>query len=191
MRHRDIREGFEIVEMAKYFIDKGIVGIDLAGDEKNYSVDIFKDVFEKAKKFDINMTIHAGEASGAESVKKAIKYGAKRIGHGIRAYEDENLIKEIVEKDIVLEVCPISNYQTKVIDDFSKYPIKFFLDNNVKISLNTDNRTVSNTDLNKEAEFLMKNFCVSEKEICHMLRNSIIYSFLNNEKKKEILNLVL
>lgn len=190
MRHRNIKEGYEIIELAKFYKNKGVVGIDLAGDEKNYSIDIFKEVFKKAVEFDINMTIHAGEADGADSVRKAVMYGAKRIGHGIRAYEDKKLVQELSEKEIVLEICPISNYQTKVIEDFSKYPINFFLENNVKLSLNTDNRTVSNTDLNKEAEFLIKNFHISKKEIYNMLRNSIIYSFVNKEKKKEILEIM-
>jgi len=187
MRHMDLKYAYEILNLAETYKNKGVVGIDLAGDEKNYPVDIFEEVFKIAKLKNINFTIHAGEARGAESVEKAVKYGANRIGHGIRAYENEKLLKEIAAKEILLEICPTSNYQTKVPKDFSKYPIRTFLKEGIKISLNTDNRKVSNTTLEKEAVFLMKKFDISKEEIKKMLENSIAYSFADEEKKKEML----
>jgi len=188
MRNNSVKMGYEIVELAKQYKNRDVVGIDLAGDEKNYPVNLFKDVFSIAKKEDINITIHAGEASGYESVKDAIYLGAKRIGHGIRAFEDKKLLELIVEQEIVLEICPISNYQTKVLKNIKDYPIREFLDRGIKISLNTDNLTVSNTNLDKEIEFLNKNFSIKEKEIIEMLRNNIICSFVDYEKKEELLN---
>jgi len=173
----DKRYGYDIVELAKAYKNKGVVGIDLAGDEANYSIDIFKDVFDKARKNNINITIHAGEARGWESVDKAIKYGAKRIGHGIRAFENKKLVEIIAKERILLEICPTSNIQTKVLKDMSKYPIKYFLEKGVELSLNTDNKMVSNTNLENEALVLNKKYDITKEEINKMVENNIKYSF--------------
>ena len=104
------------------------------------------------------MTVHAGEAAGAESVKKAVEYGADRIGHGIRAIEDLELCKELCRREIMLEICPKSNIDTKVYPNFKQdYPIRKLYEMGVKIGLNCDNRTVSNTNLENESRILIEN----------------------------------
>ncbi len=179
MRHLSKKDAYDVMELAKGYKTKGVVAIDLAGDEKSYSLESFRDIFIKARKENINYTIHAGEAAGWESVKLAIDLGAKRIGHGIRAYENEDVIDEIVEKDIILEICPISNFQTKILKDMRKYPIKYLMEKGVKLSLNTDNRTISDTNLEKEAKFLHERFGISKKDINEFVKNSKKYSFKN------------
>ena len=82
----------------------------------------YEDIFKVAEQLEIPYTIHAGEAAGAESIKKALQFGAKRIGHGIRCLEDENLVKMLIEKGITLEICPTSNLQTKAIE--GEYPLE-------------------------------------------------------------------
>lgn len=188
MRHLSEEEAFEIVKLAEKFRNSGVVGIDIAGDEKSFSVEKFKRVFEAAKSEGIKFTIHAGEARGAESVKKAIEYGANRIGHGVRCIEDKSLVELIAEKEIMLEMCPISNLQTGVYTDyFNLYPVKKLLEKGVKIGLNSDNHTVSDTNLIKEAEFLNKNFDIDKTVIKEMIRNNIKYGFAEKEIIKKVL----
>lgn len=191
MRHMSVEDGEKVLKLAEKYKDSGVVGLDMAGDEKNYSPLIFREVFEKAKEIGINFTIHAGEAAGFKSIKEAIELGAKRLGHGIRAFEDEELLKEIKEKNIVLEVCPISNFQTKVLDDFHNYPIKQYLKMGIKLSLNTDNRTVSNTNFTKELKFLEKYFDLKNEDIENMVKNSVKFSFAKEEIKKRLLKELL
>lgn len=144
MRHRPLEQAFEIVKLAERFRGRGVVGIDIAGDEYSFPIQEFKDVFSYAKAAEIPFTIHAGEARGAESVRTAIEYGASRIGHGIRCIEDDSLVDLIAEKQILLEVCPTSNMQTSVYCDFFKeYPIERLLKKGIRIGLNCDNHTVS------------------------------------------------
>lgn len=188
MRYLSEEQSFEIVKLAEKFRNSGVVGIDIAGDEKSFGIENFKRTFEMAKSEGIKFTIHAGEARGAESVKKAIEYGALRIGHGIRCVEDESLTDLIAEKEIMLEMCPISNLQTGVYTDyFNQYPVKKLLEKGVKIGINSDNHTVSNTNLTKEAEFLNKNFKIDEAVIKEMVRNNIKYGFADEKIIKSIL----
>lgn len=119
MRHLDEKSGFEIVGLAQKYGRAGVIGIDIAGDER-YGVEKFEKVLKKAKERGIKVTVHAGEAAGAESVKKAVDYGADRIGHGIRAIEDLELCKELCKREIMLEICPKSNLDTRVYSNFKK-----------------------------------------------------------------------
>ncbi len=183
MRHMEVKYAEELLEISKLYK----TGLDLAGDESNYPVEIFTEVFKKAYQQNIPYTIHAGEADGAESVRKVIDLKANRIGHGVRSVEDRELIDRIVKENILLEICPISNFQTKVFKNINDYPIKYLLDRGVKISINTDNRKVSNTNLYKEICFLQENYGIEEKEIIEMIGNSIKYGFVEESIKNKLL----
>lgn len=187
MRHLPVERGFDIVQAAEMFKLKGVVGIDLAGDEKNYPPELFKSVFAKAQERGINFTIHAGEAAGPQSVKGALELGATRIGHGVRSIEDKEVIEELIKKGIVLEVCPISNQQTKVYETIDEYPIVKLINAGLKISLNTDNRTVSWTTLANEIQFLMEKFNLTEDIFKKMIRNTIEAAFISEKEKTELL----
>ena len=131
-----------------------IAGVDLAGAEALYPTESFSDVFDLAKELKVPFTIHAGEAAGSESIWAAIKLGAKRIGHGVAAIKDEKLMEYLAENGIVLECCPTSNLNTKIFNDYAELPIKEFLERGIKVTVNTDNMTVSNTDIIREFEAL-------------------------------------
>lgn len=186
MRHLNVEKGFEIVNLAKSYMGSKVVAIDLAGDEFNYPVTIFKDVFAKAKENNIPITIHAGEARGYESIVDSIELGASRIGHGVRAYENTNLIQELINKNIFLECCAISNMNTQIFDDFYEYPFKNYLNKGIKVTINTDNRTVSNTNFKKEIEVLEKYNSIDKNEIIKSIKNSIYGAFIS-DKEKDIL----
>lgn len=187
LRHRPTESGRDVLELAKKYSGRGVVGIDLAGDERSYPASLFEETFREAREAGIPFTIHAGEALGSESVWEAIRLGASRIGHGIRAYEDRELLEYLRDNEIYLECCPISNYQTKALEDFKNYPLKSYLDYGLKVCLNTDNKTVSNTNYNKEIEFLEGYTPLTEEDICRMSENAIRGAFISNEEKERLL----
>ncbi|OQY39619.1 MAG: adenosine deaminase [Spirochaetaceae bacterium 4572_7] len=112
MRHLPPIESDFLIDMALKYKNQGVVGLDLAGDEAGFSALLFKDFFKKATEKNIPFTIHAGEAVGVDSIISAIELGAKRLGHGVRAFEDENVMETLRQKEICLECCPISNNDT-------------------------------------------------------------------------------
>jgi len=187
LRHRPVETAWEVLELAKRYFGQGVVGIDLAGDEKGYPSSLFNDIFKGAKEAGIPFTIHAGEALGAESIWEALKMGAKRIGHGIRAYEDRELMEYLRDNDIYLECCPVSNYHTKALADFKDYPLKEYLDYGLKICLNTDNRTVSDTNYMREIEFLGDYTPLTEEEICRLSENAVRGAFISDSEKLRLL----
>lgn len=187
MRHMEVSLGYEIVDLAKKYLGEKVCGIDLAGDEFNYSVTLFKDVFARAKGMDIPFTIHSGEARGPESIVDALSVGAERLGHGIRAYENKELLEKLKENRITLECCPISNINTQIFHDFHDYPLKTYLNNGLKATINTDNRTVSNTNYQKEIDFLEKYTPLTLEEIYLANKNAIEGAFISKEEKEELL----
>lgn len=165
-------ENIETVKVAERYLGKGVCAIDLAGAEGLFPTSDFADIFALARKKNIPFTIHAGEADGAESVRAAIDFGTSRIGHGIRAIEDINLVREIAKKGIILEMCPTSNLNTCAVDDIKNYPIKKFMDMGVKVTVNTDNITVSDTTLENEFKLIKDTFGLTDKEMEELSRNA-------------------
>lgn len=192
MRGSSYEDNYKVIETAYKFLNKGVVGIDLAGDEKNYPVDNYKDLFEIAKNKKIPFTIHAGEAVDYRSIDNAIQLGAKRIGHGVRAIENNNTIKLIKENNITLEICPISNIDTKIYESIKDHPIKKLYDENINITISTDNRTVSNTTLNDTYKILQNTFNFTKEDFIKMNQNAIQASFISDKEKelllKELIN---
>lgn len=158
-------ENLKTIEVAGKYLGKGVCAVDLAGAEALFKTECYEGLFEKVRKLGLPFTIHAGEADGAESIKKALEFGAKRIGHGIRVIEDRELLEKVIREKITLEVCPISNLHTKAAKDVNSHPIRVLFDMGVRVTVNTDNRTVSNTSLDREYEFLKKYYQFQEKEI--------------------------
>lgn len=187
MRGEDTKEAnMETVRIAKEYLGKGVAGVDLAGAEGLYPTHAFKDIFLFAKEMGVPFTIHAGEAAGPESIYAALEFGATRIGHGVRATEDKRLLKILAEKRIVLECCPTSNLQTQVFSGIGEYPIRAFMDAGVLFTVNTDNLSVSSTNLSREWKLLTDTFSLTPAEIRNILLTSAEASFAE-EKQKSIL----
>ena len=186
MRHMDERNAYEVLELVEKYKNRGVVALDLAGDEYNFPVTNFKGVLEVAKKRGIKITIHAGEARGAESVEKAIKY-ADRIGHGVNIDGDMIVTKKVIREKKVLEVAPKSNKDTNVVEDFNDYPLVRLLKQGVKISLTTDNRTMSNTTILKEIELLEQYFEIELSTYNKIFERGIMAAFIEEEDKKRLL----
>ena len=190
MRGNDTKEkNFETIEITKKFLGKGVVAMDLAGAEGLFPNEMFKEEFDLINSYNIPLTIHAGEAAGACSVKSALDFGAKRIGHGTHSIEDGSVLKELKSKGICLEICPKSNLDTKTISKYEDLPLKQFIEKGILVSINTDDMTVSNTSLKQEYETLVK-MGFNEKDVRSFAENSINASFANAKIKKYLLDFI-
>lgn len=191
MRGDSFNKNLKVIKYAKKYLGQGVVGIDLAGNEATYPVNDYKELFEIAKKEGIPFTIHTGEADNALSVINAANLGAKRIGHGVRAIKSEEALNLIKEKDITLEVCPKSNLDTNIYNKIEEHPIKKLFDKGIKVTLNTDNRTVSNITLNETYEELKDTFKFTDEDFIRMNKNAIECAFINETEKQELLELLM
>ena len=183
-------KNLETIEIAKKYKGQKIVAIDLAGAEAIFPNEMFDLEFALIQKYGLNVTIHSGEARGAESVKSAIKFGADRIGHGIHAITDKKLCELIKKLGICLEICPKSNLDTKAVNSYEELPIKAFLKQGIRFSINSDNMTVSNTSVKKEFETLSK-LGLNEKELQLIAMNTIEALFCDNETKEYLKKFIL
>ena len=190
MRDDSYEQNLKVIKLAKKYLNHGVVAIDLAGPEASYPVNLYQELFEIAQKENIPFTIHAGEADGPLSVINAINLGAKRIGHGVRAIESEKALKLIKEKNITLEVCPKSNLDTNMYEKLSNHPIKKLYDMGLLVTINTDNRTVSNTNLTKSYQDLQEVFSFTKQDFLKMNENALQSAFLNQAEIEELLALL-
>lgn len=194
MRNDTYSDNLKVIELASKYLNKGVGGIDLAGAEALYKTSSFKKLFVMAKKYNIPFTIHSGEADGYDSILAAINFGATRIGHGIRAIEYDDLINLIIDNNILLEVCPTSNVQTNAVDKYTDHPIKKLIDKGVNVSINTDNRTVSNISLNLEYKKLHESFGFTKELFIKTNLNAIEHAFVSLDEraklKKEYLEII-
>ncbi len=186
MRGDSEKENLETVKVAKKYIGKGVSAIDLAGAETLFPTSDYENIFKEASNLNIPFTIHAGEAAGAESIKKALEFGAKRIGHGVRCLEDSNLVDYLVKNNIVLEVCPISNLQTRATGE--DHPIEELYKKGLKVTINTDNNTVSSTDIINEYKWVIEHTNLDTNDLKQMNINAIggLFGITDEEKEKLI-----
>ena len=152
------------IRVAKKFLGKGVVAVDLAGAEGVTPMETFRDLFEEANKLNIPFTIHAGESFGPENIKTAISFGAKRIGHGVTSIKSEEVMKEIKDKNITLEMCITSNLKCNVVPSFKEHPIKKLYDYGIKVTVNTDDMAICGTDMVQEMNLIRNKFDITDKE---------------------------
>jgi adenosine deaminase len=187
MRGDDTREAnFETVRLASKYLGRGVVAVDLAGAEALYPTEDYADVFAYARELGVPFTIHAGEAAGPGSVRAALSFGAKRIGHGLRAVEDGELLSWIASRGITLETCPSSELQTSIIDDYTQFPLKRLLDMGVNVTVNADNMGVSATDVRRELLLLTSLFDLTDQDIHRLLLNAAHAGFAGEALKQEL-----
>jgi len=191
MRGKDTHEAnIETIEVAKEFYGKGVVAIDLAGAEALFENQLFEKEFKLAQKYKLPFTIHAGEAGDSKSVQSAVEMGASRIGHGIHSVDDKNVLELLKKRGICLEICPKSNLDTKTINSYSELPLKKLKEAGVKVSINTDDMTVSNTELWKEYRTLTK-LGFKENELQEFALNTIDAAFISDAEKVMLKKFIL
>lgn len=190
LRNATSEDNKKVIDLALKYKNNRVVGIDLAGAEALYKTSTFESLFEYAKKLNINYTIHAGEDDGPESILSAINFGAKRIGHGVRVLENKEVVKLVKDKKILLEVCPTSNVQTNICHTINEHPIRKLFDNDLLLSINTDNRTVSNTTLTDEYEKVALAFNFKKEDFKKINMDTIDYAFIGEKEKDELKDII-
>lgn len=186
MRHFREEDNYEMIKIAYDFLGHGVCAVDLAGAEASYPMGEFMELFSKVRKSGMPFTIHAGECGNVSNVLSSVEIGARRIGHGIAMAGHPDVQAILKEKRIGVEMCPISNLQTKAVKSKEDYPIREFLNAGLLVTVNTDNRTVSDTTLVKELEFIQRNCGITDEEILLMMRNAVDVSFANNSIKQKL-----
>ena len=151
IRHISPEASLKLADLCVQFKNRGVVGFDLAGAEENFPAKDHREAFYMILNNNINATIHAGEAFGPSSIHQAIHYcGAHRIGHGTRLKEDKDLMNYVNNHRITMEVCLTSNWHTFSVRSLKQHPIRYYYDRGIRVTLNTDNRLMSDTTLTKE-----------------------------------------
>ncbi len=187
VRHDPMDQAIRVARIAMDRKDHGIVGLDLAGDEINYPADMFTGIFRTARQEGLKITIHAGEWTGAESVRQAIvDIEADRIGHGVRATEDETVLAMLKERGIPLEMSLASNEQTACVPSIVVHPLKELWKKGIKVTLNTDDPSICGVTMTDElalaADYQKMNFfCLYD-----LTWNALNAGFMS-EKQREIL----
>jgi adenosine deaminase len=150
-RHEPLAAAEQATDAAAARLHRGVAAIDLAGDEAGYPAEPFEALFRAARSAGLALTAHAGEWTGALSVRHAIeRLGASRIGHGVRVVEDPDVVALARERGIVFEVCPTSNVQSGVVASLAQHPLPAMLALGLQTSLNTDDPAVSGITLTGE-----------------------------------------
>ena len=179
IRHIEPAQSLRLAELAVAYKNKGVVGFDLAGAEYDYPAKDHRAAFYLVRNNNVNSTIHAGEAYGPTSIHQAIHVcGAHRIGHGTRLREDGELLNYVNDHRIPLEICLSSNVQTRAVKDFKDHPMKLYYDFGVRITINTDNRLVTNTTVTDEYMRAVETFHLTGSDVRQLVINGFKSSFL-------------
>jgi adenosine deaminase len=201
MRNMDV--SLEMAELAVDFRERGVVGFDLAGEEGGFPPKKHVDAFHYIQRQNFNITIHAGEGFGKESIWQAIQYcGAHRIGHGTRLIDDiavadgkvvklGNLAQYVLDKRIPLEICLLSNVHTGAAPSLAEHPFKILFQEKFRVTLNTDNRLMSNTTMTKEFEAAADTFGLSLDDFEKITINAMKSAFLPYDQRCEFIYSVI
>ncbi|MGI5861746.1 MAG: adenosine deaminase [Myxococcales bacterium] len=188
IRHINPQSSMRLAELAVAYKNKGVKGFDLAGAEYDFPAKDHKSAFQLILNNNVNCTCHAGEAYGPESIAQALHLvGAHRIGHGVRLREDGDLLNYVNDHRIPIEVCPSSNVQTGAVPDLASHPIRFYFDYGLRVTVNTDNRLITDTTITKELWLLHKHLGFTLEDLVTMLVSSFKSAFLPYREKADLL----
>jgi len=164
-----------------------VVAIDIGGREHAFPPEQFAEVYRKAKQMGLHLTAHAGETGGPQSIWNAVKHlGVERVGHGVSARDDPALIAHLLKNNISLEMCPISNLRTGVVDDIRNHPIRAFFDRGLNVTVNSDDPKMFDTNMNREYQTLHDDLEFTAEELFRLVLNGLDSSFLPEETKKRL-----
>jgi adenosine deaminase len=175
----------QYLEEVTDYLGKGIIGIGLGGSEQSFPADPYASVYQEARKRGFRLTAHAGEVAGANSIWTVVeKLGVERIGHGVRAYEDPQLVSLLKERQIPLEMCVISNVKTGVCKSVETHPIKQYLQHGLVVTVNSDDPTMFNTSISLEYSELVQKLGFTASDLKRLSMNGIDASFMSDGDKK-------
>jgi adenosine deaminase len=191
IRHINPQTSMRLAELSVAYKNRGVIGFDLAGAEASFPAKDHKDAFQLILKNNVNCTAHAGEAFGPESISQAIHYlGAHRIGHGTRLREDGDLLNYVNDHRIPLEVCPSSNVQTGAVPSLAAHPLKFYFDYGLRVTINTDNRLITDTTVTKEMWLAHKELGLELDDLTTIIVSGFKSAFLPFREKQDMLRAV-
>lgn len=183
----NMAENLETVRLAAEYLEKGVAAIDLAGAEGIVPLRNFRPVFDLAKELGVPFTCHGGDSQDSETVRDALDFGAVRIGHGHHVYEDEALCRRAIREGVTFEICPTSNIRCRSRESYAVHPAKALLDKGVRVTINTDNMTIFDVDLEREYAHCMEEMGFSEADIRKTLVYAAEAAFLPEEEKAKLL----
>jgi adenosine deaminase len=179
----------EVAEAGVPFLGKGVVAFDLAGDEARFSVLLHREPLLWAKSAGYGMTVHAGEAAGAQSVRDAVEaIGVSRIGHGTRSEEDPSLLPLLRDRHITLDMCPTSNVHVRTVPDLSSLPLGRYYHFGIPVSINSDNMTVSNTNVQRELELTHEHLGLSVTDLAKITLMAVEAGFAEERSRRALLS---
>jgi aminodeoxyfutalosine deaminase len=179
----------EVAELAVRFKSPSVVGFGIGGDERKAGPELFRDVYAYAAENGLRLTIHAGETVGPESIWGGLNLRAERIGHGLTAWQDPELVEELATRQIPVEVCITSNLRTGCLPALIEHPVRNYFNQGIMITLNTDDPAMFRTSLSHEYYIAQQSFGFNDEHLREVARNSFEASFLPAEKKLQFLNL--
>lgn len=192
MRHISADVSVRLAELSAAYKHQGVVAFDLAGAEADHPAKAHRQAFFLMHHNNVNCTLHAGEAFGASSIAQAIHYcGAHRIGHGTRLREDRALLDYVNDHRIPLEICLTSNVQTRSVTRLEDHPLPFYYKYGVRVTLNTDNRLMSDTTVTDELYLAGKAFDLTLNDLKNIVINGFKSAFLPHRDKVRLLRNVL
>ncbi len=187
IRSQPPEQSLRIAELCVAFKNRGVVGFDLAGSEINFPAKVHKGAFQLVIDNNINCTAHAGESFGPDSIQQAIhKCGAHRIGHGTRLGENGDLLNFVNDHRIPLEVCPSSNVQTRAASSWEAHPVDFYVDYGLRVTINTDNRLMSDTTSTKELYLCHKHYGWSLATLKEIIISGFKSAFMPYREKADL-----
>lgn len=178
-----------VLDLAIQYHDRNVIGFGIGGDERQGAPELFKSVYARAADHGLHLTVHAGESAGPESIWGALNLRAERIGHGLTAEQDPELVEELAQRQVPVEICISSNLATACCREAAQHPVKRYFDQGLMLTLNSDDPAMFRTSLVQEYQLAQDVFGFSDEHLRELARNSFEASFLSAEKKIEFLNL--
>ncbi len=187
VRDSPLERAARTLDEVKEVMGCAVIGIGLGGSEHSFPPEPFAPLFKRALSFGLHVTAHAGEAAGAESIWGVLRaLGAERIGHATRAFEDGQLIEYLAERQIPLEMCPLSNVRTGVVTGIEAHPIRDYFDRGMLVTVNTDDPKMFNNSLAEEYRLLQACLGFTREEIRTLILNAVRASWLPADRKRAL-----
>jgi len=178
----------EVLDLAIQFRDRNVLAFGIGGDERQGPPELFRDVYVRASNYGLHLTAHAGESAGPESIWGALNLKAERIGHGLTAGQDPELMEVLAKQQIPIDICVTSNLKTGCCPRLAQHPVRRYFDEGLMLTLATDDPAMFRTSLVEEYRLVQETFGFSDEHLREFARNSFEASFLPPEKKLRLLN---
>ena len=184
----NMEQNLETVRLAGEYLGKGVVAVDLAGAEGIVPLRNFAPIFDLARQLGIPFTCHAGDSQGPDTVRDALDFGTKRIGHGHHIFDDKALCERAIAEGVTLEICPTSNVQCQSQPGYAEHPAKRLFDMGMRVTINTDNMILSGIDLDTEYDHCLNEMGFVREDLVRMLVYSAEAAFLPEEEKQALIS---